>query len=351
VSVWTNWDPLEEVIVGDCYAPGDLDWFIAPELQESFNTILEETKQDLDNLAQLLQRLGVRVHRPKVYQYQQSVNLGSFSVDCPTSPIVPRDQYLVYGDTVYQTYTSMTDRFLDSRSYYDIFKTLFDQGHNWVSQPVPNLRTLSDSKKWMDQYLNLGKMVYDNLYLNQILWHTATMFKCGDKLITNIQGPGSQIGLEWMKRNLPSNTIISNNSTVMSNWGHIDHGFFMINDDTVICVNDSFVPVALCDKKIHCIEQYISSEQPAPAAQTDMLLDESKGYEQVVSFDSNVLVVDPHNVVFNNNHPVLFEFLNSLGIICHVSLFRHRQFWAAGIHCVTLDIKRRGNKRKIVNEI
>ena len=57
MSVWTNWDPLEEVIVGDCYAPGDLDWFVETELQESFNTILVETKKDLDNLAQLLQTL------------------------------------------------------------------------------------------------------------------------------------------------------------------------------------------------------------------------------------------------------------------------------------------------------
>ena len=52
MSVWTDWDPLEEVIVGDCYAPGELDWSVDPALQQSFNTVLAETKQDLDNLAQ-----------------------------------------------------------------------------------------------------------------------------------------------------------------------------------------------------------------------------------------------------------------------------------------------------------
>jgi hypothetical protein len=116
MSVWTDWDPLEEVIVGNCYAPGELDWSVDPALQQSFNTVLAETKQDLDNLAQLLQALGVQVHRPKTHKYQHSVELPVFSVQCPASPIVPRDQYLVYGDTVYQTYTSMTDRYFDSLS-------------------------------------------------------------------------------------------------------------------------------------------------------------------------------------------------------------------------------------------
>jgi len=50
VSVWTNWDPLEEVIVGDCYAPGDLDWCIPREHLEAFNRILKETREDLKYL-------------------------------------------------------------------------------------------------------------------------------------------------------------------------------------------------------------------------------------------------------------------------------------------------------------
>ena len=352
MSVWTDWDPLEEIIVGDCYAPGDLDWFIKPELHHAFNSILEETKQDLDNLSALLQSLNVTVHRPRVYRYQQGVNLSTFSFDCPISPIVPRDQYIVYGDTVYQTYTSMTDRFLDSRSYYDIFKSLFDQGHNWISQPTPNLYPLSDSKKWMDGHLNLGKAVYEKLYHKQILWHAATMFKCGDRLITHTAGPGSQLGLKWMQRNLPLDTIISADSSCMQNWGHIDHGFFMINDETVICVDRAFVPKCLLDKKVYEIKQYLPPEKKQiEITNLDLLLDESKGYEQVVSFDTNVIVVDQHNIIWPENHPPLFEFLNSLGITSHIAPFRHRPFWAASVHCATLDIKRRGNKRKIINEV
>ena len=347
MAVWTDWDPLEEVIVGDCYAPGDLDWFIESELQHSFNTVLAETKQDLNNLAQLLQGMGVQVHRPKLHNYQHSVELPVLSVSCPTAPLVPRDQYIVYGNTVYQTYTSMSDRYFDSLSYYNIFRSLFDQGHNWISQPPPNLRNLPPEKNWGNQ----GSLIYNHLYHNQLLWHTATMFKCGDRLIANTTGPGTQSGLEWMRRNLPPDTVIENTNTTMRNWGHIDHGFFMIDDHTVICVDREFVPECLRDKHIHEIHQYLPKEMVDPATPIDRLLDPSKGYEQVVAFDTNVLVVDSHTVVFDNNMPELFEFLATLGVKCHVAPLRHRKFWASGIHCVTLDIRRRGNKRKIINEV
>jgi hypothetical protein len=347
MSVWTDWDPLEEIIVGDCYAPGALNWFIESELQDSFNTILIETKQDLDNLAVLLQGLGVQVHRPQVHDYKHSVDLATFSIQSPTSPMVPRDQYLVYSDTIYQTYTSMTDRYFDSLSYYNIFQQLFDQGHNWISQPPPNLRNLPPEKNWGNQ----GSLIYNHLYHNQLLWHTATMFKCGDRLIANTTGPGTQSGLEWMRRNLPAQTIVDNHNGTMKNWGHIDHGFFMIDDHTVICVDHEFVPKCLHDKTIHEIHQYLPKEIIDTATPMDQLLDPSKGYEQVVAFDTNVLVVDSHTVVFDNNMPELFEFLATLGVKCHVAPLRHRKFWASGIHCSTLDIRRRGNKRKIINEV
>jgi hypothetical protein len=63
------------------------------------------------------------------------------------------------------------------------------------------------------------------------------------------------------------------------------------------------------------------------------------------------LVIDTHNVIFSDHYDVLFDHLASLGIQCHVAPLRHNTFWAAGPHCVTLDIRRRGKKRKIINEI
>ena len=235
MSIYTNWDPLKEVIVGDCFTGA---------YKNNLAIIFEETKQDLDNLADYLSKMGVKVHRPKVTRFPPNIDLGNFQVSHATAPIVPRDQYLVYDKTIYQTYTSMPDRYLDSVNYYHIFKELYDKGYNWLSMPPPILDTLSD-KWWVN-----GKEVYHKQLKDSLLWHTATMFKCGEALITNIDGPGNQAGLHWMLRNLPAGTVLNAGDTHQAGWGHIDHGWFMTNDDLVFCVNKDWVPLVLRNKEI-----------------------------------------------------------------------------------------------------
>jgi hypothetical protein len=346
MTIYTNWDPLKEIIVGDC-PKGSFSSKLAQ--------IFSETSEDLNTLANYLTAMDIRVHRPAVKHMSEHIDLGYFKIDNPTAPIVPRDQYLVYGKTVYQTYTSMPDRYFDSMNYTHIFKELFDRGHNWLSMPQPRLETLVD--KWWDN----GENVYHEQLKEQILWHTATMFKCGDKLITNTKGPGNTAGLEWMKRNLPNNTILDVGATHQQGFGHIDHGWFMTNDDLVFCVNKDWVPEPLRNKEIvelqdhfekfddvKFISDYTSTEGKFSDAWIDKWLTQWKGYAQEVFFDSNVLVIDSHNVLFSNQQPGIFKIMERYGINCHVVPQRHGLFWEAGIHCLTLDVARDGGNRSIV---
>ena len=186
MSIWTNWDPLLEVVVGDChhFVPGS--WNITGDAKTLLNQIFKETKEDLDNLATLLTSLGVKVHRPKLLDLPKDIQFPTFNVLTATNPIVPRDQYLAYGDTIYQTYTSMPDRYIDSYHYYDIFLDLYKQGYNWLSQPPPLLSNFEKNYKWYVE----GVDIYANNYKDKILWHGATLFKCGDALITTTPGLG-----------------------------------------------------------------------------------------------------------------------------------------------------------------
>ena len=347
MSIWTNWDPLKEVIVGDCFPKAD---------NNKLAQILYETKEDLDSLADYLTKLEVCVHRPKITPFPPNINLGNFTIDFPTAPIVPRDQYLVYGETVFQTYTSMPDRYLDSVNYNHIFKKLFDNGHNWISQPPPVLTSLKE--KWWAE----GELIYNDKLKDEVLWHTATMLKCGDKLITNTKGPGTPCGLEWMKRNLPTNTIIDVGNTHQAGWGHIDHGWFMVSDELIFCVNKSWVPEPLRNKQLvelqdhfekfddeKFIADFSSTEGKYSDAWLDKWLTQWKGYAQEVFFDSNVLVVDSNNILFSNYQPRIFKVMEQYGINCHVVPQRHGLFWEAGIHCLTLDLVRDGECRRIVD--
>jgi glycine amidinotransferase len=356
MSIYTNWDPLEEVIVGNCVTESNAAWNLQATTKLLFDRILRETKEDLDNLADYLTKLNVKVLRPDPSLFPEEIDFSGFKIRNPTQPIVPRDQYFVYDKTIYQTYTSMPDRYVDSYSYYNIFRNLFNQGYNWLSQPPPMIKNFPVDSKWY----TVGEEIYSKELADKMLWHTATMYKCGDTLITNTKGPGSQLGLEWMKRNIDAK-IINNNNNYTKNFGHIDHGFYMIDDETVICLDEDWLPESLKNKKIINLKGlYLSFDYEKFTASTnngtdklttewlDKWFTEWKGYAQKVAFEANVLVVDSKNIIFSTTQPAVFKLLNSHGINCHVCEIRHGLFWEAGIHCLTLDIKRNGQKRKIV---
>lgn len=354
--IYTEFDPLQEVIVGDSYEASDLINLLHKRNLNGFDKILEETKEDLDNLSSLLQSHGVIVHRPDVYRFNTNIEMPTFDIRLPMSPLVPRDAYIVRGKTVIQTYTSLTDRYFDSHSYYNIFKDLFDQGYNWISQPSPVLKNLNETERWF-----FDKDVYNRELNNKVLWHTATMFQAGDAVIINNKGPGTQSGLEWMKRNLPDTRFITNENTVFENFGHIDHGFILIDDDTVIHAGIEWVPDAIKNKKLIDIKKYLpelklerfkqdysQSGSRYDVEWVEKYLENWKGYNQEVCFDLNVIIVDSKNIVWGREIPELFRYLKTFGIESTVAPMRHSLFWEGGIHCATLDIKRNGVSRTII---
>jgi len=354
--IYTEYDPLESVIVGDTYDPDQVSQLLNHPNPSKFNRILEETKRDLDRLAQFLKQGNIEVMRPDVYQYYDPVNMPEFDVQFPIAPIVPRDALLVMGRTILQTYTSYTDRYFDAISYYKIFESMFQQGYRWISQPAPMLENLNTEDDWF-----VNDRTYKDKLWDRVLWHTATMFKAGDAIIVNHEGPGSASGLEWCKRELPDYRFINNTASRCKGFGHIDHGFIMIDDDTVIHAGMEWVPECLHNKQLidvsdclpelkmdRYVQDYAEAKNRMDIDWVNKYLDNWRGYNQEVCFDLNVLIIDRHNIVFARHIPKLFAKLKSLHIDCHVVPQRHYLFWDGGIHCSTLDVKRKGAKRKII---
>jgi hypothetical protein len=57
-------------------------------------------------------------------------------------------------------------------------------------------------------------------------------------------------------------------------------------------------------------------------------------------FDVNILVIDQKNIVVSSHNDQVEQACARHGIEVHVSPFRHRYFWDAGIHCITNDLNR-----------
>ena len=57
-------------------------------------------------------------------------------------------------------------------------------------------------------------------------------------------------------------------------------------------------------------------------------------------FDVNMLVVDEKNVIVSAHNDQVESACARYGVNVHVSPFRHKYFWDAGIHCITNDLDR-----------
>lgn len=362
MSVWTDYDPLEEIIVGNIPTPDYYKSFVSAEVMRVLEPIILETKEDLDNMQKVFESLNVKVYRPEILPFESNLKLPKFKIKNPIAPIVPRDSYIVYGNTIYSAYTSMADRWLESLAFYNIFLEKYTKNsYNWISTPVPLLKDFPPDTQWFTH----GGDRYGRDLVNRILWHTATMYKVGDSIIVNSAGPGTALGLDWMKRNIPSTKFINNVNKPHRGWGHIDQFFFMTNDTTCFCTDINYVPEAILKNKninVHSFGHLITnidmiqydhrmtaSEGKYSIEWIKEWISEWRGFAQEVAFDSNVVVVDESNIVVSNHQPKLEEFFKSHGIKLHVANQRQGGFWDGGVHCLTLDIKRKGERRNVLD--
>ena len=87
-----------------------------------------------------------------------------------------------------------------------------------------------------------------------------------------------------------------------------------------------------------------ASYEPACVDYVDHWMSHWVNYAAETVFDVNLLMIDRHNAIINSENPVVVKKLEEYGITPHIFNFRHRYFWDGGIHCITLDLDREGDR-------
>ena len=65
VNAWSEFQPLKRVVLGAPFPPETFDWHKDQETRDVMRQIFEETAEDIDILAKLLEDRGIEVVRPK----------------------------------------------------------------------------------------------------------------------------------------------------------------------------------------------------------------------------------------------------------------------------------------------
>ena len=152
-SVWScnEWDQLEEVIVGNPlnarFPTRDRSTQLAEFPDRSLaeiprgpfpQQVIDETEEDLNGFARILEGLGIVVKRPETWPHD-----GRFSTIHWESQgyynYCPRDILLVIGDQIIETPNVIRSRAQETFSYRTLLMDYMKSGAKWYSAPKPML--------------------------------------------------------------------------------------------------------------------------------------------------------------------------------------------------------------------
>jgi hypothetical protein len=321
VNSFSGFQPLREVWLGDCY-PAEFYNHLPADVQDAFALITEWTKQDLTKIETTLASLGVKVQRP-----QFTRNVGDYIVDdiLMKPPICPRDTDMAFGNTFY--HLRMNYQHNPWQAQIDDFTA---HGTNVIQETQGGASCLGPPS-----IVRVGRDVYVDYDTHQAVWGEvlptlASWAQTQRVHICQTNGHSDGVFCPVAPGLIVANHWLSIYDKTFPNWeiyhlpkGQPDNNWFgqwYVNNPTIMH-NKGFA---------QHVEQHAQNWV---------------GNFKETVFETNMLVVDQHNILAIKEDPPLFRWLEKQGF--HITLcdFRCRSFWDGGLHCLTVDIARDGGEQ------
>ena len=156
VRSWTEWQPLEEIIVGRCEMscmPANEPAFEA-KLKHKEHALrslqgprsaeaIQKGSEELEGLVSVLESHGVKVRRPEIVDWTRGYRTPDFEVPCGNTGAMPRDVLLTVGNEVLEAPMSWRSRFFEYRAYRSLLNEYFEEDPNfvWTAAPKPTMRS------------------------------------------------------------------------------------------------------------------------------------------------------------------------------------------------------------------
>jgi len=336
------WHKLTDVCVGATY---DCD-FYSPiknsKIRDSLQKISQETEEDYQNLISILKSFNVNVNRPfinknlKISDFvgnEGKINYNdarSFTL-IPRPPMQPRDSFLVVGKKILATNKEVY-------CYNNVLKNInviypwesMDQHRLNVDQQfdAPLATVVGDTiildcrdHGWLYQYFLEIFPDYKivPVYIGGHNDAVYSVIKPGVLISTHHHNNYTHTFPDWEVK------YIKNQSwNAIPGWRKLKHSN----------VNKWWVPEDINNQEF---SDFI-----------DTWLTHWLGYVKETVFDVNVLQLSSEAVLVNNYNKEMFDFLKHHSIEPIICPFRHRFFWDGGLHCITNDLYRSGEKENYV---
>ena len=373
-SVHQHWDRLKVCAVGISYPPEFYSFIKNAKARSVMERIAQETEEDYQSLIKLLEKFNVETVRPSL-----GIDLSRyFEVNgSPMSPrfMTPRDYTAMIGDTFY-----MPSLKRHAKNTWNDFKGSdwpvdypgWDNLESWIQQELLEVHGIGKNRIDVDHtidslapILELVKQQGNNIIETSGVINSAMITRIGRDLYH-----GTESYEEDQSQLLSERTKLFPNyrNHIVNSGGHSDGTFCPVKPGLIVSLLDiptyqetfpGWEVVYLPGQSWTAVQPFLDLKEKnrgnfwVPGEEynddfTDYVnewLGNWVGYVEETVFDVNMLVIDEHNVIVNNENDQVFEAFERHGITPHVCNFRHRYFWDGGIHCVTSDLHREGTQQ------
>ena len=347
VRAYTEWDPLEEVIVGrleDSTIPGHhpITTFNVPRgaarLQRFFggrrfpSFMVKHAQRQLDDFIRLLEGEGVTVRRPDVTALSARYKTPNWS-SRGHSVACPRDGFMVVGEEIIEAPMSWRCRYFESQAYRSLFMEYFAKGAKWTAAPRPRL--LDDLYDLDYSVPAEGEPVRFVTTEFEPVFDAADFVRCGRDIFVIRSNVTNKTGIEWLRRHLGEPYKIHEIETTCRTPMHIDSSFMPLAPGKVL-INPDFIDA---DR----LPSVLKSWDILPAPRPDPVAGEIASASMCSEWISvNVLMLDENRVICEKDQPSMVKALKDWGFEPIPCSFIHYASFGGSFHCATLDIRRRG---------
>jgi len=307
--------------------------------------VIEETKEDLENLSRTLKSFGVEVHRPNMEN--TPVDLSQYARKPPQQT---RDDMAVIGENVYVA------------NNLPEYQTLFSQiGKDKLHFPKEYM-DYSDSSYTYEMHIN-GPQTPDQ----QRLLSTSFIHLLGKDIFWGTNQPGWKDSplIEYHKNKWESEGFRVNIQATEEMGGHGDATWCILKPGVIVTLhdlqnyNEKFPGWDICYLEDKYWDQlspfrkmkakvggkwWIEGEEDNDRliGYVESWLGDWVGYCEETVFEVNMLSINEECVLVNNYNEKVFNFLKKHKIEPIICNQRHRWFWDGGVHCLTQDLYREG---------
>lgn len=350
VNSHSEWDPLEEVIIGSLDGamfpkwntinvatapPGE--WIAAEERLGGGGSpyppaMIEAARRELAEFIHILEAEGVRVRRLDPANFAAPFGTPEWQVSSGFCAANPRDPFLIIGNEILETPMADRSRYFEAWAYRSLFKEYFQAGARWTAAPKPQLLdalydqhyTVPGPEEPMRFVINEFEPVFD----------AADFVRCGRDIFCQTSNVTNHFGIAWLQRHLGDGYRVHTLQSRCPEAIHIDTTFMPLAPGKVL-VNPEYLDMKSLPPILKSWELLVMPT-PLPQIKGDPL--------RLVSdwAGVNVLMLDEERVVVEKNQEPLIKCLKDWGFQPIPCSFEAYYPFLGSFHCATLDIRRRG---------